>query len=130
MDSLLQAVGDFVARNHMWAGVMLGLVVFVESLAVVGAFVPATGLLVAAGGLIAAGVLDPVNVIVGCVIGAVIGDAISYWAGRGVACASSSARCSRRTVAASPGRACIAVATASCRSSWAASSAPCAPSCR
>ena len=69
MDSLLQAVGDFVARNHMWAGVMLGLVVFVESLAVVGAFVPATGLLVAAGGLIAAGVLDPVNVIVGCVIG-------------------------------------------------------------
>lgn len=82
MDSLLQAVGDFIARNHMWAGVMLGLVVFVESLAVVGAFVPATGLLVAAGGLIAAGVLDPVNVIVGCVIGAVIGDAISYWAGR------------------------------------------------
>ena len=82
MDSLLQAVGDFIARNHMWAGVLLGLVVFVESLAIVGAFVPATGLLVAAGGLIAAGVLDPVSVIVGCVIGAVIGDAVSYWAGR------------------------------------------------
>ena len=55
MDSLLQAVGDFIARNYMWAGVLLGLVVFVESLAIVGAFVPATGLLVAAGGLIAAG---------------------------------------------------------------------------
>ena len=26
--------------------------------------------------------LDPVSVIVGCVIGAVIGDAVSYWAGR------------------------------------------------
>lgn len=82
MDSLLQAVGDFIARNHMWAGLLLGLVVFVESLAVIGAFVPATGLLIAAGGLIAAGVLDPVSVIGGCVIGAVIGDAVSYWAGR------------------------------------------------
>jgi len=82
MDSLLQSAGDFIARNHMWAGVILGLVVFVESLAVVGAFVPATGLLVAAGGLIAAGVLDPVSVIGGCLIGAVLGDAISYWLGR------------------------------------------------
>lgn len=82
MDSLLQAVGDFIARNHMWAGVLLGLITFVESLAVIGAFVPATGLLVAAGGLIAAGVLDPANVIIGCIIGAVLGDAVSYWAGR------------------------------------------------
>ncbi|WP_395943984.1 DedA family protein [Brevundimonas sp.] len=82
MDSLLQSAGDFIARNHMWAGVLLGLVVFVESLAVIGAFVPATGLLVAAGGLIAAGVLDPVSVIGGCLIGAVLGDAISYWLGR------------------------------------------------
>ena len=82
MDSLLQAVGDFIARNHMWAGVLLGLVTFFESLAVIGAFVPATGLLIAAGGLMAAGVLDPVNVIVGCLIGAVLGDAISFWAGR------------------------------------------------
>lgn len=82
MDSLLQSAGDFIARNHMWAGVLLGLVVFVESLAVIGAFVPATGLLVAAGGLIAAGVLDPVSVIGGCLIGAVVGDALSYWLGR------------------------------------------------
>ena len=82
MDSLLQAVGDFIARNHMWAGVLLGLITFLESLAVIGAFVPATGLLVAAGGLVAAGVLDPVSVIAGCVIGAVMGDAISYWIGR------------------------------------------------
>ena len=77
MDSLLQAVGDFIARNHMWAGVLLGLITFLESLAVIGAFVPATGLLVAAGGLIAAGVLDPANVIIGCVVGAVLGDAVN-----------------------------------------------------
>lgn len=82
MDSVLQAAGDFIARNHMWAGVLLGLITFVESLAVIGAFVPATGLLIAAGGLIAAGVLDPVNVIAGCLVGAVLGDAVSFWAGR------------------------------------------------
>lgn len=82
MDSLLQSIADFIARNHVWAGLLLGLITFFESLVVIGAFVPATGLLVAAGGLIAAGALDPVNVILGCVIGAVLGDAISYWIGR------------------------------------------------
>lgn len=82
MDSLLTSAADFIARNAMWAGVILGTVTFFESLVVIGAFVPATGLLVAAGGLVAAGVLDPFTVIGGCVIGAVMGDAISYWIGR------------------------------------------------
>lgn len=82
MESLLQTIGEFIARNQMWAGVLLGLVTFLESLAVIGAFVPATGLLIAAGGLIAAGVLDPFSVILGCLVGAVVGDAVSYWLGR------------------------------------------------
>ncbi len=82
MDSLLSSAADFIARNAMWAGVILGAVTFFESLVVIGAFVPATGLLVAAGGLVAAGVLGPFAVIGGCVIGAVMGDAISYWIGR------------------------------------------------
>lgn len=82
MESLLQSLSDFIARHQMWAGVLLGMITLLESLAVVGAFVPATGLLIAAGGLIAAGVLDPVNVFMGCLIGAVIGDAVSYWLGR------------------------------------------------
>ena len=82
MDSLLSSAADFIARHHVWAGVVLGIVTFFESLVVIGAFVPATGLLVAAGGLVAAGVLDPMTVIVGCVVGAVMGDAISYWIGR------------------------------------------------
>lgn len=82
MDSLLSSAADFIARHHVWAGVVLGIVTFLESLVVIGAFVPATGLLVAAGGLVAAGVLDPWTVIAGCVIGAVMGDAISYWIGR------------------------------------------------
>lgn len=82
MDSLLTSAAEFIARNSVWAGVILGVVTFFESLVVIGAFVPATGLLVAAGGLVAAGVLDPFTVIAGCMAGAVLGDAISYWIGR------------------------------------------------
>ena len=82
MDSLFSSIVDFISRNAVWAGLILGSVTFVESLLVIGAFVPATGLLVIAGGMVAAGILDPWNVIVGCVVGAVLGDAVSYWVGR------------------------------------------------
>ena len=82
MEEFLSSIAEFIQRNHMWAGVILGLVTFFESLEVIGAFIPATGLLVAAGAMVATGHLDPWNVMLGCVIGAVIGDAVSYWLGR------------------------------------------------
>lgn len=82
MDALFHNVAEFIARHHAWAGVALGLVTLLESLVLVGAFIPATALMVMAGGLIAAGVLDPLQVIFWCVAGAVIGDAISYELGR------------------------------------------------
>lgn len=82
MDSLLSSIAEFISRNAVWAGVILGSITFVESLVVIGAFIPATGLLVIAGGMVAAGILDPWNVIVGCIVGAVLGDAVSYWIGR------------------------------------------------
>lgn len=82
MDSLLSTIADFISRNAVWAGLILGSITFVESLVVIGAFIPATGLLVIAGGMVAAGILDPWNVIVGCVVGATLGDAVSYYIGR------------------------------------------------
>jgi membrane protein DedA with SNARE-associated domain len=82
METLFQHLGDFIREHRIWAGVVLGIVTMVESLVLVGAFIPATALLVLAGSLIAAGVLDPFSVIAGCVIGAVIGDAISFAIGR------------------------------------------------
>jgi membrane protein DedA with SNARE-associated domain len=82
MESLLHPVAEFISRHHAWAAVVLGSITFLESLAFIGAFVPATALLVLAGGLIASGVLDPAPVIVGCVAGAILGDAISYSLGR------------------------------------------------
>lgn len=82
MDALFHHVAEFIARHHAWAGVALGVVTLLESLVLIGAFIPATALMVMAGGLIAAGVLDPMQVIFWCVAGAVIGDAISYELGR------------------------------------------------
>lgn len=82
MDHLLGPLTDFLSQHRIWAAVVLGLVTFFESLLFIGAFIPATALLVVAGGLVAAGVLDPVSVVLGCVIGAVLGDAISYEIGR------------------------------------------------
>jgi len=82
MESLLQPTVAFIARHQEWAGPVLGLIVFLESLLIVGAFVPATPVLVVAGGLIAAGRMDPLPVIAFCVAGAVLGDAISFFVGR------------------------------------------------
>jgi membrane protein DedA with SNARE-associated domain len=82
MYSIFLHAADFLSQHKGSAGMAMGLVTLLESLAVVGALVPATALMVVAGGLIAAGILDPVSVILCCVIGAVAGDAISYLAGR------------------------------------------------
>lgn len=82
MDSLLHTLSDFIARHHAWAAVVMGAITFLESLVFIGAFIPATALMVLAGGLIAAGLLDPVPVIACCIAGAALGDAVSYALGR------------------------------------------------
>lgn len=81
MHDLINDLGGFMARNAVWAGPVLGLVTFGESLVVIGAFFPATALMVIAGGLAAAGVLHPVELLLWCLAGAVSGDAVSYWLG-------------------------------------------------
>jgi membrane protein DedA with SNARE-associated domain len=82
MDTLYQPVAEFIARHHTWAGLVLGGVSLLESIILLGAFVPATTMLIMAGGLIAAGVLEPLPVVIYCVIGTVIGDSISFLIGR------------------------------------------------
>lgn len=82
MEAALQPVIDFIARHDQWAGPILGLVIFIESLAIIGAFIPATPMLIATGGLIAAGVIDPVTVLAFALAGAIVGDAVSYSIGR------------------------------------------------
>lgn len=84
MDSLLSPVSAFVSEHQAWAGPILGVLTLLESMFLIGAFVPATALMLLAGGLIASGALDPAEVFVWCVVGAVIGDAVSFQIGRQV----------------------------------------------
>lgn len=82
MEAFIQSLADFIARHSAWAGMVLGIVTLLESLVLIGAFIPATALMVMAGGLIAAGVLDPMEVVLWCVAGAIVGDAVSFELGR------------------------------------------------
>lgn len=82
MDGILQTTEAFLREHQMWAGVTVGLVAFGESLVLVGLLIPATALMVLIGGLVGAGVIDPVPVVLGAVIGAVLGDIVSYGLGR------------------------------------------------
>lgn len=84
LDDLVAAIGDFARTHVFWAAPILGLTTFGESMVFIGAFFPATALMVSAGGLIGAGVLDPWPVLIWCIVGASAGDAVSYWLGRRV----------------------------------------------
>ena len=82
MEAWIADLGELIERHSFWAGPVLGLITFGESMVLIGAFFPATALMVVAGGLAAAGVIHPVPVLLWCVAGAVAGDAVSYWLGR------------------------------------------------
>lgn len=82
MDAFVHDAAAFIARNGAWAGPLLGLLTFGESLVLVGAFVPATALMVAAGALTATGVLPLAPVLFWCCAGAMLGEAVSYFLGR------------------------------------------------
>ena len=82
MEALIHDLGQFIERNRVWAGPLLGLITFGESMVFIGAFFPATALMLIAGGLAAAGVLHPAVVLAWCLAGAIAGDAVSYWLGR------------------------------------------------
>ncbi len=75
-------VAAFIETNHAWAGPLLALVTFGESLAFVGFLIPATALLLVAGTLIGSGVLAPGPLLLWLIAGAILGDAVSYWIGR------------------------------------------------
>lgn len=82
MEGFIHDAGAFIARHSAWAGPLLGLMTFGESLALIGAFVPATALLAATGALVATGVLPLGPVLFWGCVGAILGEALSYHLGR------------------------------------------------
>ena len=82
MDAWLIWAEELIRTHAMWSIPIVGIIAFGESLAVVGLLIPATAILLLIGTLIGAGILDPIPVLVATIIGAVLGDAVSYYLGR------------------------------------------------
>jgi membrane protein DedA with SNARE-associated domain len=66
----------------MGDGLLIALTAFGESFLLVSLLFPGTAVLVAAGGLITAGALDPLPVITAGIVGGILGDAASFWLGQ------------------------------------------------
>jgi membrane protein DedA with SNARE-associated domain len=82
MEDLVQPTLDFIAAHRDWAVVIMFVTAFGESLAFLSLAFPGTSLLIAAGALMSGGTLSPVPIVIGAILGAVLGDTLSYWIGR------------------------------------------------
>lgn len=73
---------DYFSANPEWAIALIFLIAMGEALLIIGLFVPSTAVLVGAGILVGTGHLGFWPVFIATTLGAVIGDQVSYWAGR------------------------------------------------
>jgi membrane protein DedA with SNARE-associated domain len=79
--ALLDQVIEFVSANARWAPYLAFVFAFLETLAFFSILVPSTAILVAVGGLVAAGSLELFPIWLGASIGALIGSTLSWWLG-------------------------------------------------
>ena len=84
MEDLISRTTAFIGAYGFWAGPLIGLLAFGESLAIVGVLIPGTAVLLSVGGLLGAGLVDPVPVVLWAFFGAVAGNWASYAIGRRV----------------------------------------------
>lgn len=82
MEHLVQPTLAFIAAHSGWAGAVMFVTSFGESFAFISLLFPGTSLLIAAGALVAAGTLPYSPVLAGAIVGAVLGDSVSFWIGR------------------------------------------------
>ena len=81
LNALAQTVTEYVRAHAEWAPWIVGLLAFGESVALVSLLIPATVILIGIGALIGASGLDFWPIWSGAVIGAALGDSLSYWLG-------------------------------------------------
>ena len=82
MDDLVQPTLAFIAAHAHWAAAIMFITAFGESFAFLSLLFPGTTSLIAAGTLMAKGTLPYTPVLIGAVVGATLGDSVSYWIGR------------------------------------------------
>lgn len=73
---------EFIIANQAWAAPIVALLCFGESLVLIGLFIPATSLMIATGSLLATGRLHEVPILIAAILGAALGDWVSYVIGR------------------------------------------------
>jgi membrane protein DedA with SNARE-associated domain len=82
MDDMVQPLLAAIAAHPHWAVAIMFITAFGESFAFLSLLFPGTSVLIAAGTLMSGGTLPYIPVLVGAVIGATLGDTVSYWLGR------------------------------------------------
>jgi len=73
---------DFIQTHQDWAIAVMFITAFGESFAFLSLLFPGTTLLIAAGALIKTGSLPLWPILIGAVLGATLGDTVSFWIGK------------------------------------------------
>ena len=82
MEALVEQAADFIRSNAAWAGPIVCLLTFGESMLILGVLIPATALLLMTGGLVGSGTLSILPILLWGYAGAILGDALSFWIGK------------------------------------------------
>ena len=77
----IQAVIDFISQHPHWAGILVFLTAATEAIAVIGALIPGTTILVGVGAIVGLGHLPLWPILIWATLGAIAGDGVSYWLG-------------------------------------------------
>jgi len=84
METIAADLAQLMQGHQYLVPFIVGVIAFGESLVLLGLLLPATALMLAIGGLIGSGMVEPIPVVGGAIAGAVAGDVVSYWLGRWV----------------------------------------------
>ena len=82
MQELMDQSVLFIQEHQAWAGLVIFIFAFGESLFILGLFIPATVFLFATGTLIGSDTIEAGPVLLWGIVGAIVGDALSFWLGR------------------------------------------------
>lgn len=78
----LNWVVEWVRANAIWAGPVVFLISFAESIIFLSVLLPASVILIGVGALIGTGALDLWTILLAATLGAALGDWAAYWLGR------------------------------------------------
>ena len=82
MENFIHDIIAFIGAHPGWAALIVGVTAFGESFVFLSVLFPGTAILVAAGALAANGTIEPVSAILAGILGAVLGDGVSFWIGQ------------------------------------------------